>query len=206
MVRPVFRKSADRRRRILRLGGVGLGLSALFWFIGLFIFASYIPGPSASVRLRTDAIVVLTGGAGRVTEGLTLLEQGLGERLFVSGVYRGVDVAALLKVARQMPRNLEWRITLGYSADNTVGNAQETAEWMAKQRYRSLRLVTASYHMPRSLMEFRRAMPAVDIIIHPVHPSQFKLDRWWLWPGSARLVMIEYHKYLVALLHGGVLS
>lgn len=205
MVGPVFRKS-DRRRKIIRLCASGLGLSALFWIVGLFIFASYIPGPAASAPIRTDAIVVLTGGAGRVTEGLILLEKGLGERLFVSGVYRGVDVAALLKVARQMPPNMEWRITLGYSADNTVGNAEETAAWMAKQGYRSLRLVTASYHMPRSLMEFRRAMPAAEIVIHPVHPPQFKLERWWLWPGSARLVMIEYHKYLVALLHGSVVS
>lgn len=198
------RRSGGRRRNITVLLATALVTAAVFWIIGLFVFVSYIPDQKPPINIRTDAIVVLTGGAGRVSEGLDLLKQKLGERLFVSGVYHGVDVNALLKVARQTPRDLEWRITLGYSADNTVGNARETAEWMAKQRFKSLRLVTASYHMPRSLLEFRRAMPDVSIIIHPVHPPQFKLHHWWLWPGSARLVISEYQKYLVALARGGL--
>lgn len=204
IARPVFRRSSGLRRKLLVLIATALGCAALFWVIGLFVFASYIPDQKPPMHVRTDAIVVLTGGAGRVGEGLALLEQKLGERLFVSGVYHGVDVNALLKVARQSPRDMEWRISLGYSADNTVGNARETADWMAKQRFKSLRLVTASYHMPRSLLEFHRAMPDVSIIIHPVHPPQFKLHRWWLWPGSARLVISEYQKYLVALARGGL--
>lgn len=193
-----------RRERVPFWRGVGIILVLLigFWAVGLFIFASYIPEPAPESARRTDAIVVLTGGSGRVSAGLALLEGGKAEKLFVSGVYRGVDVAALLKVARQMPQDMEWRIALGYSADNTVGNARETAEWMRRQRYRSLRLVTASYHMPRSMLEFRRAMPDVDIVIHPVFPPQVKVDRWWLWPGTARLFVIEYNKYLLALAMG----
>ena len=198
-------RRARRRGRFSpgRVITVVLGALVVFWCIGLYVFASYIPAPAAAPeRQRTDAIVVLTGGSGRVSEGIALLEKGVAEKLFVSGVYHGVDVAALLKLARQMPGEIESRITLGYTADNTAGNARETAEWMKAQRFRSLRLVTASYHMPRSLLEFRRVLPSAEIVIHPVHPAQFKLDGWWRWPGTARLIVMEYNKYLLALAHG----
>lgn len=195
-----------RRRKVrispYRVAAVAAIFVIVFWFVGLFVFASYIPEPGPLPPNRTDAIVVLTGGSGRVGEGLRLLERGLADKLFVSGVYRGVDVAALLRAARLTPSQMEWRIALGYTADSTSGNARETGEWMRAQGYRSLRLVTASYHMPRSLLEFRRVLPNARIVIHPVHPNRFKSSRWWLWPGSARLVIIEYNKYLLARMHG----
>ena len=147
----------------------------------------------------TDAIVVLTGGVGRIGAGLSLLERGAGRKLFVSGVYRGVDVQALLRAARRSPADVECCITLGYAADSTRGNAEETAAWIRREGYTSLRLVTASYHMPRSLYEFRRLLPPeVAIVPHPVFPASFFLNDWWRWHGSARLAVSEYHKYLFA--------
>ncbi len=61
-----------------------------------------------------------------------------------------------------------------------------------------MRLVTAAYHMPRSLLEFRYAMPNVLIIPHPVFPSHVKQDRWWAYPGTAMLLMSEYNKLIFA--------
>src|SRR3546814_14678895 len=63
---------------------------------------------------------------------------------------------------------------LGYEADNTRGNAVETAAWMKDQDFTSLRLVTATYHMPRSLLEFRRPMPDIEIVPHPVFTQHFR--------------------------------
>ncbi len=91
---------------------------------------------------------------------------------------------------------------LGYEADNTRGNAIETAAWMKQQGYGSLRLVTATYHMPRSLLELRRVMPGIEIVPHPVFTETFKREDWWLWPGSSTLLITEYTKYLVALARG----
>ncbi len=148
--------------------------------------------------VATDAIVVLTGGTGRLETGLQLLSDNRGRSLFVSGVARGVDVAALLRLARRSPENLACCIAVGYQADDTAGNARETAEWMKKQGFASLRLVTANYHMPRSLIEFRRAMPAARIVAHSVFPEQFKGDSWWRFPGTAMLLVSEFNKYLIA--------
>jgi len=90
------------------------------------------------------------------------------------------------------------RVETGYGAQNTAGNAVETEEWMRANGFQSLRLVTASYHMPRSLLEFRQALPDATIIPHPVFSDHVKQDRWWLWPGTARLIIGEYNKFLAA--------
>ena len=183
-----------RRRRRLRLVSVLFIAAVIAWFIGLFWFADTLPDRGSAPPGDTDAIIVVTGGSERLAEGLSLLAAGRGRKLFVSGVYRGVDVTALLRVARQAPAEVECCIVLGYTADNTAGNADETAAWMTAEGFTSLRLVTASYHMPRSLLEFRRTMPDVTILPHPVFPPQFKQNGWWLWPGSANLIINEFNK------------
>jgi uncharacterized SAM-binding protein YcdF (DUF218 family) len=157
-----------------------------------------VPSSGEAPETRTDAIVVLTGGTGRLDMGLRLLEKKFANHLFVSGVARGVDVAALLRVARRAPKELECCISVGYWADDTAGNAAETAGWVNERGFQSIRLVTASYHMPRSLIEFRHAMPAIRIIPHPVYPPRFKRSRWWLWPGTAALLASEFNKYMIA--------
>jgi uncharacterized SAM-binding protein YcdF (DUF218 family) len=156
---------------------------AALYFGGLAWFAQTIPRAPADETRATDGIVVLTGGPLRLREGLRLLAEGRGRKLLVSGVYRGVDVQELLRVARQAPDAVECCVELGYAAD-----------------FASLRLVTANYHLRRSLLEFRRALPAAEIVPHPVFPDSFRIDAWWRFPGTYALVQAEYHKYLVALM------
>jgi len=193
------------RPRSRRLTWRLIGFAALFlgiWLVGLLWFAKDLPVSVAAPARATDAIVVLTGGSRRVHQGLELLAQRRAKKLFISGVYRGVDVRELLSVSQQSPADLDCCIALGYEADSTRGNARETADWMREQGLGSLRLVTAAYHMPRSLLEFRRAMPKIEIVPHPVFPEHVKQRDWWRWPGSASLIISEYNKYLVALARG----
>lgn len=190
-------------RRALKIGGLSVAsliAVAAVWSAGLVWFAATVPDRVEDPSSRTDAIVVLTGGSRRLGVGLSLLMQGQARKLFVSGVHRGVDVTELLRVARQSPAEVECCIVLGYSADNTAGNATETARWMTEQGYRSLRLVTASYHMRRSLLEFQHAMPGVAVIPHPVFPDMFQPGDWWTRSNSVWLVVAEYTKYLAARL------
>lgn len=188
-------------RLIWRTAALG-GLCVVAWLAGLLWFATGLPNAVAEPGRVTDAIVVLTGGSGRVHQGLELLAGKRARKLFISGVYRGVDVQELLRVSQQSPGHLECCVALGYEADSTRGNARETAGWMREQGLSSLRLVTSAYHMPRSLLEFRRAMPDAEIVPHPVFPEHVKQRDWWRWPGSASLIISEYSKYLVALVRG----
>ncbi len=180
------------------------GSCAVAWLAGLLWFATELPSSVAEPERITDAIVVLTGGRGRVHRGLQLLADKRARKLFISGVYRGVDVQELLRVSQQSPGDLECCVALGYEADSTRGNARETASWMYEQGLGSLRLVTAAYHMPRSLLEFRRVLPDAEIVPHPVFPEHVKQRDWWRWPASVSLIVTEYSKYLVALARGRV--
>ena len=188
-----------RRTWMLRLLLVAVVLFVA-WLFGLLLFAASLPTAASQPNRKTDAIVVLTGGSGRLHQGLELLAQNKASKLFVSGVYRGVEVEELLTVSQQSPQELECCVVLGYEADNTHGNALETARWMKQENYTSLRLVTATYHMPRSLLEFRRVMPETEILPHPVMSRNFKQQDWWRWRGSAGLLATEYSKFLVAVL------
>jgi uncharacterized SAM-binding protein YcdF (DUF218 family) len=198
-----------RRRDPQVLAGMGRVLgrlmvlgAALFaaWLAGLAWYSAAMPDRVEDAATHTDAIVVLTGGSERLRAGLDLLGRGLGDVLFISGVHPATTLEALLAEAGPVDEPTRSRITLGRVAMDTVGNAIETAVWMEDGGLRSLRLVTASYHMPRALMEFRSALPAATIIPHPVFPPNVKQKAWWEFPGTAALFASEYTKYLIARL------
>lgn len=187
-----------------RRWGGALAASVFFavalWAAGLAWFAALIPDHVADPGTRTDAIVVLTGGAERIKTGLDLLAAGDAERLLITGVHREVTVAEILRLAPGVPESLSQRIDLGYEANNTSGNAAEAARWIKAHGYRSLRLVTSNYHLPRSMLEFRRVLPDVEIAANPVFPASVSNGAWWRHPASFALVAGEYTKYLVAVL------
>jgi len=174
--------------------------AALFapWIAGFIWFAD--PPLPENELAATDAIVVLTGGRLRLQSGMDLLRDGKGRKLFVSGVNQQVDLDELLRVSGNAPDWASCCTALGHDADNTLGNARETAQWMREQGFNSLRLVTAWYHMPRSLLELDRAMPGIEIIAHPVFPDEVSQQHWWTSRGSVVLLASEYAKYLGALL------
>lgn len=185
--------------RALRLLAGAAAVLVLLLAAGFAYFVAGGHWRSADKAPATDAIVVLTGGGGRLESGFELLQAGKGKKLFVSGVNRHVDLADLVRVTKIAPRWAACCIVLGHHADNTRENALETARWMRAEGYKSLRLVTAWYHMPRSLLEFSRAMPEIEILPHSVFPEEFKPTRWWSERGSALLVLREYGKYLATL-------
>jgi uncharacterized SAM-binding protein YcdF (DUF218 family) len=176
-------------------------LISLAWVIGLARFAREIPDGVADSVTGTDAIVVLTGGSQRVMTGLRLLAENKAERVLISGVHPGVGVGELLRVAGSpLPSPLEARIDAGYGARDTAGNAAEAAGWMQARQFRSLRLVTGSYHMPRSILEFQCALPGTQVVPHPVFPDRVQKRAWWRYPGTAALIISEYNKFLLATL------
>jgi uncharacterized SAM-binding protein YcdF (DUF218 family) len=169
------------------------------WLGGLVRFAGEIPDAVSDPDSQTDAIVVLTGGSQRIETGLDLLAAGNAKMLFISGVHAGLEVPELLRTLNA-DEKLADKIALGHEAADTRGNALETAGWMRAQGFHSMRLVTSAYHMPRSLLEFARAMPDISIIPNPVFADNVKQGEWWAWPGTASLIVDEYVKYLVVLL------
>ncbi|MSO74172.1 MAG: YdcF family protein [Alphaproteobacteria bacterium] len=196
MTRPI--KSAHRTFRALLLT---LGLLALIWSGGLAAFAFLIPTEPTDRTSLADGIVVLTGGSERIEEGLTLLRSHLGRKLLVTGVSEGLTMEDVLGAKNARSEEVACCVELGHTAENTAGNASETARWMALEGFKSLRLVTGSYHMPRSLLEFRRAMPETRVIANPVFPGHVKVEQWWRFRGTAKLIASEHAKYIGARLN-----
>lgn len=187
------------RRRAWHLTVASLASLVALWLGGLGWFITGVLAESRDETSVTDAIVVLTGGSLRVQSGVFLLTAGMAKTLFISGVHQGVDVSEILHQGNSSSEALAPHIILGHAASDTIGNAAETALFMHEAGYRSLRLVTSSYHMQRALLEFARAMPEIKIIPHPVLPERVKQEGWWTSPGLLELIISEYNKYLLAL-------
>jgi uncharacterized SAM-binding protein YcdF (DUF218 family) len=168
--------------------------------VGFVHFVLALPLPTTDMS-QTDAIVVLTGGSDRIPAALTLLQEGKAKKLFVSGVHRGVDVGDLLRVDRNQTQKLDAsltsRIDLGDTAADTFGNSVESVAWMRANNFKSMRLVTADYHMRRALIEFRMEAPDLMIVPNPIHPATIGDGRWWRDRARFTLLLGEYAKYLI---------
>ncbi len=189
--------TARRWLRALSWVAAGAATTLLLWAAGLvwFVHSSLT---MASDPSRTDAIVVLTGGRLRLETGLDLLGTGRAQKLFVSGVNPHVDRIELMRVAGHAGDEDLNRVVIGHDADNTLGNARETAGWMQQEGFSSLRLVTSWYHMQRSLLEFQRAMPQARIVAEPVFAGHDG-EAWTGWIEFGLLTVSEYDKYLATL-------
>ncbi len=157
----------------------------LAWILGFIWFALFLPQPSAPSR--TDAIVVLTGGPGRIDRGLALIESKMADRMLISGVDRDVKPAELAAEYRRSPALFACCIALGFEAVDTRSNGLEVARWVKRRNYSSIRLITTDWHMRRARGELRRAIgPDVQIISDAVASKP-----------NIKTLLIEYHKYIV---------
>ena len=193
MTAVAFLRTVPRRRLV---AAVGLGLLCVLaaWGVGFVWFVRVVGGPTDVPPPRADAIVAFTGGAERVETALRLLAEDRADRLLLSGVGGGADLAVLAHRAGVDAAPLAARVTLDRSATTTRGNALETATWARANAVRSLIVVTAFYHMPRALIELRRALPGVTLYPLPVHVR----DRAGQTVTPLRLMAEEYTKLLAA--------
>jgi uncharacterized SAM-binding protein YcdF (DUF218 family) len=183
-----------RRRR-------GPALAALVLLLLVGGFAAFVraaveaaPAPGG----ETDAIVVLTGGSERVATGFRLLAEGRARRLLISGAHPEAGLAEIAAAAGHDPAPFAGRVTVGHAAASTRGNAAEVAAWARAEEIRTLRIVTAGYHMPRAMLELRRAMPARTLVPHPVSSGLLR-GPGALWRPKVWLVLAgEYARYLAA--------
>lgn len=162
-----------------------LGIAAIAWLLGFAWFMLSLPGPLDS--RRTDAIVVPTGGPGRIDRGIALIKAGAARRMLVTGVAPGVRPVDLAIEYRTSPRLFACCIDLGREAVDTRSNAEETRDWVRRHGYRSVRLVTADWHLRRARLELTYAL-GPDIRVEGDGVA-----------GAPRflLLLAEYDKYLV---------
>ncbi|WP_158916560.1 YdcF family protein [Caulobacter sp. S45] len=181
-------------------------LLVVIWAAGLWAFAARIADSTpATDPPRADGVVALTGASSlRIEAATELLEQGLGQRLLISGVNREATRAQVRDTTTSAGRAFDCCVDLGFEAENTLGNAHETAGWARYHHYRSLIVVTGDYHMPRAIQELHAAMPGVALYPYPVASQSLDAHRWWATPSAARRMALEYCKYLAVLGRNGL--
>lgn len=177
----------------------------LFGVALILFFAGFVGFMRAAKNLETvdvsrrdiDGAVVLTGGQDRLSEGVEVLASGRVKRLLISGVNTDVTAAELAQEVPKFKQFSDCCIDLGYSARNTIGNADEARIWAQQLNFQSLIIVTSSYHMPRALAEMRHALPGTEIIPHVVVPEGPRGGAGRLTVDDLRLYFTEYVKFLV---------
>lgn len=198
--KPAFRPvTPSTRTRRQRSAGLAVWIARLVatpvlaWMLGLLWFSLTLPG-AAPLSVKSDGVVVLTGGVGRFQRGLKAVESGAARRMLISGVGRTTtrrQLAAAYKIRVRRLRTTD----LGYEAIDTRSNAEETARWVAANNFTSIRLVTSAGHMRRARLELARVLPPGIAVLPDAVPSEPK----------APSLAFEYSKWLLrraALLAG----
>ena len=170
---------------MIRFLGRIVAFLALLYVLGYAAFAVMLPKPAG--EQRTDAIVVLTGGSGRLERGFDLIERGVARRMLISGVERTVRPVELAEAYDVEERLFDCCIVLGRESFDTRSNADEVARWVERRRIRSIRLVTNDLHMPRAGYELRKRVGDDLTIVRDAVPTD----------PDFGAIFIEYNKYLL---------
>jgi len=195
-----------RRRSLFRLAVaagllLGGGLAVLQHFVLTLPPAE--PIGSAAQAGPDTGIVVATGGGARIEAGLELLEKTAASRMLVTGVGAGIsrqilaDELALSKRGQQL---FDCCVDLDFEAQDTRGNATAAQRWATRHQLDQLLLVTASYHLPRALLEFQRRLPETQLAVYPVMPPDLEISSWYYEWQTARLLSREFSKYMLVRL------
>ena len=162
-----------------------LSFVLLLYALGFMLFAVTLSGPAEDGR--TDAAVVLTGGAGRIEHGIEVVRSGQARRLLVSGTDPSVTKSDLARLVPKSGPTMRCCVDLDSTSVDTRSNAEEAGRWLDQHRYRSFRLITSDWHMRRARYEFTRVLGDKYVILPDAvrtQPTFFALFG-------------EYNKYLL---------
>ena len=138
--------------------------------------------------LSADCAVVLTGGPGRVKEGLDLLVRKQVQRLIIAGVNPQVGMRDLYPQLAMYPDVNEDQIVLERHSATTFGNAQQSLPIVEALKCRDILLVTSYLHMRRSQLTFLATFPDdIKVIPYSVAGSDFPLHHWDLFMEVLKL-------------------
>jgi uncharacterized SAM-binding protein YcdF (DUF218 family) len=175
------------------------GTTGIILLAGGFIwFVADISSDEVTLDNKADGIVALTGAAARIPDAIELLATEHGKRLLITGVHHATGAREIARLTPLYSKYFNCCIDLDRSALNTFGNALETKRWAREHNFNSLIVVTSNWHMPRAMAELAHQLPDVTLIAYPVISEKAKAEPWWSNVESARLLILEYLKYLLA--------
>jgi uncharacterized SAM-binding protein YcdF (DUF218 family) len=185
---------------VRRLGRSAIAFGAvavLLLAAGFGWFLWSLPADEVVLQRDADGIVVLTGGASRITDAIELLAAGRGKRLLISGANPSTTSGEISRLNPDYVGIVSCCVDFDRSL-NTLGNAIETKHWAQSRGFRSLIVVTSSYHMPRAIAEIAHQLPDVALLPFPVITDKLHAEPWWTHGPTMKLMLSEYLKYMAA--------
>ncbi len=177
----------------------------ILFFIKLNNFKENILSFTKYNNKESPNIVILTGGANRIKDGLKIIEdleksENNNYKILVSGTGIGFTKNSLKNTlgSNFNPHLIQCCIDLDGVSKNTFTNALETFKWTNKNNIKEFILITSNYHMPRANLEFRNIMPNLKIYTYSITPKKHDIKNWLSSYQTFSLVFIEYCKYIIA--------
>ena len=177
------------------------------FFIELNNFKKNILSSTKYNNIESPNIVILTGGANRIKDGLKIIEafknsKNINYKILVSGTGMGFTKSSLKKKLGPNFNSqlIQCCIDLDDVSKNTLTNAIETFKWTSKNDIKEFILITSNYHMPRAILEFKNVMPNLKIYTHAITPKKHDIENWLSSFQTFSLVFTEYCKFIIAAL------
>ena len=87
---------------------------------------------------------------------------------------------------------------IGEGVASTYDEALTTRDFLKKNGYESILLVTSKWHSKRAYLTFRSALKneEVKIVIQPSKYDAFNPDAWWKNKNDAELIFYEYTRLI----------
>jgi len=114
------------------------------------------PGPPPR---PADALMVLSGGEGRIAEGYRAWSSGAASEFYILGAGRHVPLTRLVPPASSLPPAARSRVHAEGWSENTLENAFSARSAVEERNFSSVILVTSDYHVPRAWIAFRKVLP-----------------------------------------------
>ena len=182
-------------------------LTSIFtlFFIELNNFKNNILVLTKYNDIKSPNIVILTGGANRIKDGLKIIQdfknsKNINYKILVSGTGIGFTKSSLKKKLGPNFNSqlIQCCIDLDGVSKNTLTNASETFKWAYKNDIKEFILITSNYHMPRAILEFKNVMPNLKIYTYAITPKKHDIENWLGSYQTFSLVFTEYCKFIIA--------
>jgi uncharacterized SAM-binding protein YcdF (DUF218 family) len=138
-----------------------------------------------------DSIVVLTGDKFRISKGMEILSNGIGEKLLLSGVNKNIKLTNIKNEFPKYKNFFDCCVEIENISSNTFENSRETFLWLEKNKYNSVLIVSSDYHMPRAKLEFEKFLNTKNTYYHPVNSNNNLMAI-----GKIKKLFLEYVKYM----------
>ena len=163
--------------------------------IGFIKFFLSIKNYKNEENINIQGIAVLTGGKGRIAEGVKIFRENPESYLLISGVDKSIEIEEIIPVDfLKSPK-----VFIDKNSETTLENAKEIIEWSYRNKIKNISIITSDYHMPRSMLVLFKKGKGLNFYANPVTSNIHLKKNLFRDFKLLQFLLEEYFKYLLYL-------